>query len=263
MVLTAQRLQKLATWEHLSNTWYIIATVTLTVCNKPQEIPKLYHYALHTHDLKETPSTELYNKCELIEKKFQDIKATGTDLGYNPYSKYDLDKKIYQTTDKMRECILKTSALSGLPKAINSLMILKDTTPLVYRTNKDLPNRKPITNWEDYEREQKRGEEYWNNVYTKISNRVTNQMSSSYADLWEYTISHVYSPLLSYNEILTPKETSLVVISSLVPQDVIPQLKGHVKGALNAGIPKEEVESAQNMARTIGAWCTQSRASQL
>ncbi|KAG0676583.1 hypothetical protein C6P40_005217 [Pichia californica] len=265
MILNAQRLQKLATWEHLNDSWYLIATVTLTVCNMPQEIPKLYHYAMHTKNMNETPNIELYNKINKILEKFADIKATGKDINFNPYEDEFIGKNkdkemmvnsiYYETSDKMRESILKTAALSGLPKAINSMMILKDNTPLILRSNNSIPNRKKIQSWEDYEEMQKRGEDYWNKVYTKISNRVTNQMSSSYPDLWNYTIENVYSPLLSFNEVLTPKETSLVVIASLVPQDVNPQLKGHLKGAINSGVPINQVRAARDLAVELGGWC--------
>lgn len=263
MILNPQRLQKLATWDHLNDSWYLIATVTLTVCNKPNEIPKLYHYAMHTQNTTETASVELYNKVDKIVQKFADIKATGKDLNFNPYEKYITDKNDddilnspwYKTTDKMRESILKTAALSGLPKAINSMMLLKDHTPSILRSKGSEPNRSEIKTWEDYQMIQLRGKEYWDKVYTKISTRVMNQMSSSYPDLWTYTLENVYSPLLSFNEVLTPEETSLVVIASLVPQDVNPQLKGHLKGAVNAGVPLERVRAARDLAVELGGWC--------
>lgn len=253
MLLTPQRLQKLATWENLSDSWYLVATVTLTVCNRPQEIPKLYHYALHTQNTNENPSSELYEKISGIVDKFEDINATGKDIGFNPYSRYNCNESFFQTSDKLRESILKTAALSGLPKAINSMMILKNSTPIEFQTKGN--NREKIKNWEDYQQVQKRGKEYWNKVYTKISSRVENQMSSSYNDLWTYTIEDVYSPLLSFNEILTPNETSLVVIASLIPQDVNPQLKGHLKGAVNSGVAISKLKSARDMSILISKWC--------
>lgn len=257
-ILTPQRLQKLATWEHLNDYWYLIATVTLTVCNRPQEIPRLYHYALHTKHMKEQPNEQLYNKVDLILQKFKDMKDSGNDLRYNPYSGSSQcnTELLFKSTDKFRESILKTAALSGLPKCINSMMILKDHTPYIIRSQPENNKRKKIENWDDYLDMQQRGSDYWNKVYTKISKRVENQMSSSYPDLWTYTIENVYSPLLSFNEILTPEETSLVVIASLVPQDVLPQLKGHVKGALNAGISEQTVYQTEKMASEIRSWAS-------
>ncbi|CAI8491882.1 hypothetical protein CAS74_004803 [Pichia kudriavzevii] len=256
-ILTAANLQKLATWNHLSESWYLVASVALTVCNQPQEIPKLYHYAMHTKYMNELPDPVLYNKVLTIVNKFETIKVTGDDKNFNPYATENTAEhsQMYRTTDKMRESILKTAALSGLPRCINSMMILKETTPLPLRSNVDRINRARIKNWDDYVKVQQRGREYWENVYTKISTRVQGQMRTSYPDLWEYTIENVYSPLLSFNEVLTSEETSLAVVASLVPQNVEPQLKGHVKGALNAGIAAEKVDAAQKMAAQIKEWC--------
>lgn len=38
-----------------------------------------------------------------------------------------------------------------------------------------------------------------------------------------------------------------MVLASLIPQDVNPQLKGHLVGALNNGATKEEVEAVRSV----------------
>jgi alkylhydroperoxidase/carboxymuconolactone decarboxylase family protein YurZ len=80
-------------------------------------------------------------------------------------------------------------------------------------------------------------------------------MNTAYPDLWEFTINHVYSPLLSFSEVLSPGESSLVITACLIPQDVNPQLKGHLKGALNNGCTVEELSSAREMSLLISQWC--------
>lgn len=252
MVLTARRLAKLATWEGLRGNWFLIAAVTLTVCNRPQEIPRLYHYALNVEHLQAAPNDALYEQVETILAKYAEAHALGCNLDYSPYAEHH-NRTLYVTTDKFREGILKTAALSGLPKCINALMQLKDNTPFNLRAQQS--NRPPITCWEDYTAVQNRGKMYWDSVYTKISGRVQRQMETSYPDLWGYTLSDVYGPLLSYNEVLTPVETSLVVIASLIPQNVNPQLKGHLKGALNGGVPIETLRAGRAAAIAISQWC--------
>lgn len=251
-ILTAPRLKRLATWEHLGDSWYLIATATLTVCNRPQEIPRLYHYAMHVQHLRERPDDALYHKVAALVQRFEDIKATGAGLDFNPYG--PAGAGVLESTDKLRESILKTAALSGLPKCINAMMVLKDHTPAPVRAALGRPNRPPVCSWDDYAGVQRRGREYWDKVYTKISTRVEGQMASSYPDLWTYTIENVYSPLLSFNEVLTPAETSLIIVASLVPQDVNPQLKGHLKGAVNSGVPVEQVQAARDLALLLGGW---------
>ena len=89
-----------------------------------------------------------------------------------------------------------------------------------------------------YKRQIQDGLRHWNSIYNKVSTRVVNNLNSSYPDLWYYTLVHVYGPLFAFDEILSAQETSLVIIASLVPQDVNPQLRGHLKGALNIGCDK-------------------------
>lgn len=54
---------------------------------------------------------------------------------------------------------------------------------------------------------------------------------------------------------LSAEETALVVVASLVPQDVNPQLKGHLRGAVNGGVAVERVRAARDMAIEVGGWC--------
>ncbi|ODV85163.1 hypothetical protein CANARDRAFT_28460 [[Candida] arabinofermentans NRRL YB-2248] len=253
-ILTPQRMMHLANNKKLSNVWYLIATVTLTVCNQPQEIPNVYHYALHLNDQNVIPSIELYDKISTVVKHYDEIKSSGSPKGkiFNPYPASN-HQELNRISAKFRESILKTSALSGLPKAINSLTVLRDTTP------QDLiatdVNRPAINNFDDYLKEQERGKLFWKRIHNKISGRVINSMSTSYPDLWQYTIQNVYSPLLSYCGILSEQETSLIVISCLIPQDVNPQLKGHLKGAKNIGVDMETIDECREMVIEISQWC--------
>jgi alkylhydroperoxidase/carboxymuconolactone decarboxylase family protein YurZ len=149
-------------------------------------------------------------------------------------------------TRKMREALLKGGALGGLPKTINSLTMLKNVTP---------PDLRERSLMREGATQENVGAAFFDQVYGKISQRVQNQMSSAYPDLCDYAISHVYAPLLSFTRVLGPKETSLVVIACLIPQDVNPQLKGHLKGALNNGATVEEVMELRNMSMEICRWC--------
>ncbi|CDK24515.1 unnamed protein product [Kuraishia capsulata CBS 1993] len=252
-ILTTTRLIHLSTTSpHLSQSWYFIAAATLTVCNQPQELPLLYHYAMQTQGLSKPRNEATADKAIQVCTKFADAVSRGEQVPENEYSQ-EYQAKLRVVGTKMREAILKTAALSGLPKCINSLMTLKETTPKSLRDLKE--NRKRITNWDEYLLEKQRGIKFWEKVYGKISNRVIKQMSTAYPDLWSYTIENVYSPLLSFTGCMSAEESSLVVISCLIPQDVNPQLKGHLKGALNNGCTLEEVRDARQLAMEISSWC--------
>ncbi|QOU20463.1 hypothetical protein BRETT_005121 [Brettanomyces bruxellensis] len=256
-VLTPQRMLKIASSQTLRNQWYLVAAVVMTVCNKPHEIPTIYHYAMQMNHLQQKPSLELYQKVQSIVQKFADIRDRGVNKEYSPYVNGGTDSDEFTTTERLREGILKTSALSGLPKAINSLMILKDTTPYNLRSHTlgKESNRQPIKTLEDYNKAQTRGRDFWDAVYGKVSHRIISQMSSSYPDLWKYAIEDVYSNLLSYCGILNHKETSLIVISCLIPQDVNPQLKGHLKGAYFNGVDVKVIRQVRELAIQLSQWC--------
>jgi hypothetical protein len=61
----------------------------------------------------------------------------------------------------------------------------------------------------------------------------------------------MYGYVLSNVEILSAVETSYVAIAGLIPQDVNPQLKGHLKGALNSGATNEEVQAVRSICLRI------------
>lgn len=316
-VITAERLVKLAyNYPELYNTWYLFACAALTVVNQPQEIPKVFHFALRQQLLEYTNNKSLLTDKYLLQMaqdsissatKYNDLSAVGVNLPdiLIPYTYYDklplsfrfsktddISKLQYNIASKFREVILKSSVLSGLPKAINALMILKSVTPnnlkpelkpsrpLIvspgnYLSNdvlvedaegtNDQPTNVtdtidgPITsnliNTKQIQLELTRGSKFWNTIYSpKVNKRIRNQMYQAYPDLWYYTYHHVYSPLLSYTDILSAKETSMTVISILMPQDVNPQLKGHLKGALNVGATKDELSQLQSMVFDICDW---------
>lgn len=264
MLLTPARIVQLSQFPSLKNSWNFIAAATFSVLNQPNEVPKLVHYALKQaqYDLAgkknsdpEKLAQDAIDRSNLIKKLNQDGDIHNSDFRH-PENLFVLNDKenlqaqfhISQTT---REAILKSLALGGIPKAINTMGYLKNATPTELRDTH--PQRDfSVASTEEV---RERGIKFWKQVYGKVSDRIITNIDSSYPDLWEYAKNHIYSPLLSYSEILTPAETSLVIIGCLVPQDVNPQLKGHLKGALNNGASPEEVIQARKLALLISEWC--------
>lgn len=263
-VLNAQRLVHLAQFHpKLRNIWYLLAAVTFSVCNQPQEIPKVYHYAMM-----------LNSECEkgdlnrLADKTITMLRNEAVKLRLSIDETYPRATPLQrQLTERFREAFIKSGPLGGLPKAINVLTKLKEVTPtaLIPSTPEIDPLQAAAGEERCYsdvgraregvEETTKRGMDHWNHVYNKVSKRVVNNLNSAYPDLWYYTLVHVYGPLLSYDEILSAQETSLIIIASLVPQDVNPQLRGHLKGAINMGCDAETVEAARSLAVMVSQWC--------
>ncbi|ODQ78365.1 hypothetical protein BABINDRAFT_162604 [Babjeviella inositovora NRRL Y-12698] len=254
-ILTAARLLRVSsTSALLSSHWYYIAAATLTACNQPQELPKLYHYLMLTnasHTV--TPTLEDANEAIVSAKAYQELSAEGSAMPLFPNSAAQLTVQQEQT-NKIKDALLKAIALCGVPRVINALMTLKTATPSALRAD-ELSVRATETDSATIITERERGYKFWDQVYGKINNRVAHQMSSAYPDLWTYTINHIYGPLLSCTDVLSARESSLVIIACLVPQDVNPQLKGHLKGALNNGCTLEEIRAARELVIEISGWC--------
>lgn len=269
-ILNAQRLLQLYQFNpKLKDIWYLTAAVTFSVANQPQEIPKLYHYAmlLSNENSYKYRVTLAYKTIELLNEPAEKRMNMINEIYENPT---DLQR---QVSARFRETLLKTGALAGLPRAINGLHTLKEFTPksLLPKTSEiDLWDaamgkedpcpqeetlRKQMRSDKDVNEIMHRGIDQWNMIYNKVSNRVVNNLNSSYPDLWYFTLMHVYGPLFSFDSILSKQETSLVVISSLVPQDVNPQLRGHLKGALNVGCDYDTVEAVRRLSILVSQWC--------
>ncbi|SCU93329.1 LAME_0F03422g1_1 [Lachancea meyersii CBS 8951] len=257
-ILNPQRLVQLAGFHpKLKKFWYLIAATTLSACNEPQELQRLYHFAMLNETQPEEAFKNAIRTTELLQNSPTKLESELDNMYGEPGNMQKL------MSQKLREALLKSSALTGIPKSINGLQALKLVTPR---------KLKPIT--EDIDAHSGRlfegtmrptdaapdhtvecGIHHWNQIYSKVSNKVVNNLNSSYPDLWQFVLCNVYGPLLSFDEILDAQETSLVIIAALVPQDLNAQLWGHLKGALNVGCDQETVGAARNLSITVSKWC--------
>ncbi|KAI9724820.1 MAG: hypothetical protein M1812_000096 [Candelaria pacifica] len=200
------------------HTWYFIAGVTLSVINRPDEIPKVFNYAL------------------------------SNGAGHSD-TKPQHDEQL-QIARKLREALIKAAPIGGLPKAINALFSLKFATPqslldepLGYSPTSrsaevyDMPSSQILH----------RGQTFFDKIYGKVSKRVMGQMDRSGTEDLGLTARLMYGYLLSNTSVLTAAESSFVLLAGLIPQDVNPQLKGHLKGALNNGATIEEVKAVREV----------------
>jgi len=75
-------------------------------------------------------------------------------------------------------------------------------------------------------------------------------MSSTSPDLGVIA-KWMYGLVLSEESVLDGRETGFLMVSALVPQDTNPQLKGHLRGAVNNGASKEEVNAVREFVMRI------------
>ncbi|WQF89691.1 hypothetical protein CDEST_14705 [Colletotrichum destructivum] len=208
--------------------WYFVAATTLAILNRPDEIPQVYQHVM-THGVGP-----------------EDIKP-------DP----DEQREILR---KLREALIKASAVGGMPKTINSLMELKKVTPQHLldeprESNSHMTSSPTARHVDVYETPPsevlQRGHDFWNLIYGKISKRILSQMDRCGTEDLGLTVRLMYGHILSNTNVLSPVETSYVLIAGLIPQDVNPQLKGHLRGALNGGASVEEVRAVRGIVMDI------------
>ncbi|KAK6331578.1 hypothetical protein TWF718_002127 [Orbilia javanica] len=96
-----------------------------------------------------------------------------------------------------------------------------------------------------------RGSEFFDTLYgPTISKKVLANLQKSSPDL-QILATWIYALILSEGTVLTPRETSFVLISALIPQDVNAQLKPHLVGAINNGANREEVDGVRGCVMEI------------
>ncbi len=191
-LFTAPLLQYLRQHPQLpKNTWYFIAAVTLTVINRPDEIPIIYKHALDHVTI----------QCEGQVKLDEELKVLR----------------------RMREALLKTSAVTGAPKVINACLALKEATPKhLQDIDGDISTTGRRVDISEVPSSQvlQKGQDFFDKVYGKISSRVTRMMNSSGTEDLDLIAKLMYGFILSNTTLLDQAETSYVLIAALIPQDV-------------------------------------------
>jgi alkylhydroperoxidase/carboxymuconolactone decarboxylase family protein YurZ len=93
----------------------------------------------------------------------------------------------------------------------------------------------------------RRGQTLFERLYGKISGKVLGRLDRSGTEDLGLIARLVYGYILSNTSVLSAAETSFVLIAALIPQDVNPQLKGHLRGALNGGASVEQVKGVRSL----------------
>ncbi|KAI4167410.1 MAG: hypothetical protein LQ343_007239 [Gyalolechia ehrenbergii] len=126
------------------HSWYIIAGVTLSTLNRPDDIPHVLHHAIE-----------------------QDGGSTKMQISI---------------ARRMREALIKAAPIGGLPKSINALFALKRATPqdLVDEPLENSPTKRSVDVYDvPSSKILQRGQSYFDQIYGKVSKRVMGQMDRS------------------------------------------------------------------------------------
>ncbi|KAF4982018.1 hypothetical protein FZEAL_2268 [Fusarium zealandicum] len=200
------------------NTWYFITATTLSALNRPDELPTVFKHALEGD----------IDVAEAVPGREEQLNISR----------------------RLREALIKASAVGGMPKTINALLALKTVTPeeLLDSGTGDGSSARSRDLYETPpSRVLERGHTFFAQIYGKISRRIMGQLDRSGAQDLGLMARLIYGYVLSNTDVLTQAETSFVLIAGLVPQDVNPQLKGHLRGALNGGASVDEVRAVRDV----------------
>ncbi|CAL9734530.1 peroxisomal protein 2 [Monosporozyma servazzii] len=240
--------------EGVKGQWYLLAIAVLTSANAPQDIPQVYilellrslpEYKGKDVDLLLAKVDELLMDKDLLNKTFQDAHQDQREV-----------------LDKINETVLKVGVIVGIPRSINALKYVKSWTPdsLLIHANQGSRDKCYIRDEQVKRKEMgtkhnlERGLIHWERTYGKVSQRIIQDLNSFYPDLWQFIVKNVYGDILSYDSIVDGPTTSLAVISSLIPMDVNPQLRGHLRSALNFGWTVSTINQVRQFAILISTW---------
>lgn len=228
--------------------WYLLVIAVLTAANRPEYIGRIYHIAL---------LQSIVQDDSIIRETVRDhVDLLPVLEGYNE----QFGKAQSDLLDKVNETILKIGAIVGIPRAINAVQTVQINTPTGLKSGAlETVSRDTgfICNSElkrpdlPVEERLQRGVKHWETTYGKVAERITTNLNRGYPDLWQFIIQNVYGDVLSYTEIIDAPLTSLLMICSLIPMDVNPQLKGHLRGALNFGWEVNTVNQVRDLALNI------------
>lgn len=154
-------------------------------------------------------------------------------------------------------------------QTINALLELKKVTPEELLDEPDTPSptgRRADIYDTPTPQVMQRGQAFFEDVYGKVTRRVMGQMDRSGTEDLGLVARLMYGYILSNTSVLSAAETSFVMIAGLIPQDVSapwtgflarmrmlmpcqvnPQLKGHLRGALNGGATVEQVKAVRDV----------------
>ncbi|KAI9653613.1 MAG: hypothetical protein M1829_001162 [Trizodia sp. TS-e1964] len=194
------------------HSWYLIAGVALTALNRPHDLCIVFKHAIDPMNNASKDKAALHDDQLAIARR-------------------------------MREALLKMAPIGGWPKTITALLALKNATPL------DLLDE-PLSSSPSSRAEElssvpssriiDRGQIFFDRIYGSVSKRVMDQLDQSGTEDLGLTARLMYGYVLSNTAVLNAVETSFALIAGLIPQDLNPLLKGHLRGALNNGATVEE-----------------------
>ena len=137
--------------------------------------------------------------------------------------------------EHMREAILQTHLFAGYPRTLNALAAFKDACKAISNPlSGEIKLRNTPLEAEDMAVFRQRGGKLFAMLYGNIAPKIDQIARDASPDIGEWALVEGYGRVLA-RDVLKPQQRSLCIVAALMPLDVLPQLKGHVQGAVNLG----------------------------
>ncbi|KAI7832564.1 hypothetical protein BC939DRAFT_433756 [Gamsiella multidivaricata] len=156
---------------------------------------------------------------------------------------------------RLREALYKVSVLCGGPYTINALGAVNFALDpeLSAAVNEYGPVR-GAENAATPDMYYQRGRNLFQTIYQHHTEPILTKIGASSQDLVQSILQDTYGKVLSDTSLISTPETELCLVATLVAQNVPPQLKSHVYGARNVGVPMEQIQQLVVVAESITQW---------
>ncbi|KAI0831655.1 hypothetical protein BC628DRAFT_538309 [Trametes gibbosa] len=203
----------------LPNPWALITAVTFSASNVPEAVPVVFAHAL--------------------EELKAEQRARGTPDDAAAREQLVLARKI-------REGVLQSGLLSGMPRTINTLIALNEAMPENLRETK--PLRDTNKHMSEFDRG---GEKLFRSMYRDTADSVQTLLDSAYPDLgwWCNTIG--YGVTYGGTDALTQVESTYAIVAALIAVDAPRQVGWHLANARHGGAALDEARAVRRIAMEV------------
>ncbi len=158
-------------------------------------------------------------------------------LGKRKKLKNEISKAISSNVKlkRIEEAILQCYLFAGFPAVIEGFKVLREIRNDNHRKSKKY----------DVNKFRADGIKACRKVYGKNFNKLVQNIKSLHPELFDWMIIEGYGKVLS-RDVISLKEREILNVSILTSLGWKNQLHSHIKGAINTGAKREEVESAIN-----------------
>ncbi|CAO3609052.1 unnamed protein product [Cunninghamella echinulata] len=191
--------------------WYLVVAVIMTTLNQPKNLSQLYHQVIQTTSTLQTNEEE--------------------------HTAFVL---------RMKEGLLKSSPIIGIPKVINALSTFHSILPDHIKGQLPKTTSRTIESWDDIINQQERGQALFQRIYDRHSQKLQSSLQASYPDL-ALVCDNTYASILSHSSIINSLDTSFILITALMIQQLPAQLKGHYYGSIHHGATQQQFISLQSI----------------